>query len=349
MLNVALSSRSLYHLSKSFIYRDLHFTFNRSRRNLNGRLIKQLLTDDDLSTKVQEIRILWAPSPKLQPGEGSKEDLDSLGRALPRLTRLKTFIWDAQYPIVSGLLETLEKHHPQCLLYTRHPASGNSAWTLPRLCASPCLFSFNVTLTTGQFQASKELQNVLISAPKLRDLTIHSADISIDQLQGSLKLLHLRSLELYGGDDLFFFKFPVAWSMLERLSIDTVTLGSTDIPELSCLKSLRLRVPVWGILQLSNFLQNCKKLEVLDLIGCTRDMQTAKDSFWESVGKTLIALRLHEGEEEPPRDKPLLSLNDMRRIARNCRKLRSLGLDLACNGQEWVSSSSASYYLPIST
>ena len=336
----------MYHLSKSFIYRVIHFKFNRSRRNVNGRLIKQLLTDDDLSTKVQEIRILWAPSPKLQPGEGSKEDLDSLGRALPRLTRLKTFIWDAQYPIVSGLLETLQKHHPQCLLYTRHPASGNSAWTLPRLCASPCLFSFNVTLTTGQIQASEELRKVLISAPKLRDLTIHTDDVLLEQLQGSFKVLHLRplhlrSLELSGVAD-FLFPVYIAWSMLARLSVKASRFCPAVLPEFPCLKSLRLRVIAFDILELSKTLPKCKSLEVLDLIGCVQNTHTFGDSFWESVGKTLIALRIPEQRRGISVDAPRFSMDDMGCIVKHCRKLRSLGLNLACNGQEWVSSSSTS-------
>ena len=338
MLNVALSSRSLYHLSKSFIYRVLHFTFNRSKRKVNGQLIKQLLTDDDLSTKVQEIHILWAPSPKLQPGEGSKEDLDSLGRALPRLTRLKTFIWDAQYPIVSGLLETLQKYHPQCLLYTRHPVSGNSAMTLPRLCASPCLFSFNVNLTDGQIQAHRELRNVLISAPKLRDLTIRNdADLQ-DQLHGLSKVLHLRSLELaeFPRDSL---SIPVniAWNMLERLSVKTGMFYPAVVPQLPCLKSLRLRATGLGIISVSHMLRSCKDLEVLDLTGRTQRGHTLEDSVWESIGKTVRALRIpeeHKGlgaDEQPP-----FSLDDMGRVIKHCRKLRSLGVNLACNGREWV-------------
>ena len=338
MLNVALSSRSLYHLSKNFIYRVLHFTFNRSRRNVNGRLIKQLLTDDDLSTKVQEIRILWAPSPKLQPGEGSKEDLDSLGRALPRLTRLKIFIWDAQYPIVSGLLETLQKHHPQCLLYTRHPASGNSAMTLPRLYASPCLFSFNVTLTAGQFQASKELRNVLISAPKLRDLTIRIDLTILDQLHGLFKPLHLRSLELSGvGPDFFQYQFDIAWSMLERLSVKCSNFNPAVVPRFPCLKSLRLRAISIGIWSVNSMLLNCKDLEVLDLIGRTQSGHTLQDSVWESVGKTLVAIRIPEPQKGGSPDGPRFPWDDMGRVRKHCRKLRSLGLNLACDGQEWVS------------
>ena len=290
-----------------------------------------------MSTKVQEIRILWAPSAKLRPGEGSKEDLDSLGQALPRLTRLKTFIWDAQYPIVSGLLETLQKHHPQCLLYTRHPASGNSAMTLPRLCASPCLFALNVTLTTGQIQASKELRHVLISAPKLRDLTIRIPQSLLDQLQGSFNLLHLRSLELSGvPSDSVRFPVNIAWSMLERLSIKTSLFYPDIVPQLPCLKSLRLQATSLGIWSVNRMLRSCKDLEVLDLSGRTPRGHTLEDSVWESVGKTVIALRIPEEHKGLGADEPPFSLDDMGRVIKYCRKLRSLGVNLACNGREWV-------------
>lgn len=349
LLNVALSSRSLYCLSKSFIYRVIHITFNRSRRDVNGRLITQLLADDDLSAKVREIRILWAPSAKLQPGEGSKEDLELLGRGLPKLVGLKTFIWDAQYPILSWLLETLQIHHPQCLLYTRHPASQDSALTLPRLYASPCLFSLDVTVTTGQFQAFKELQKVLTSAPNLRDLSIASIfiDYHYSRYQepgdpGGPEPLHLRSLELCGA--IFGLpRIPIAWSTLERLSLENALYLPKSMPNFAGLKSLRLRnVEGSGnTVLLAVVLQRCNKLEVLDLTGFITNIQIAEEDFWENAGKSLIKLRLHE-EESLIRvgERALLSLKDMGRIAKYCRNLRSLGLDLECNGQEWVSLSS---------
>ena len=334
LLNVALSSRSLYHLSKSFIYRVLHFTFNPSRRNVNGRLIRQLLTDDDLSTKVQEIRVLWAPARELQPGGGSKEDVDSLERALPRLTRLKTFIWDAEYPTVSGLLETLQEHHPQCTLFIR----GDLARNLPRPSPSHGRLSIDVTLTSGQRQGSN-------TVPAIHDLTTNTASFFLAQLPGSLIPFHLRSLVLH--QDSGFFEFSVIWSMLQRVSLDDSLRDQQIVPDFSCLKSLRLRVMFGEFLHLSNSLQECKKLEVLDLIGCTKNLIVVEDSFWESVGKTLIALRLHEPVQEWDTNRSLLSLNDMGRIVKNCRKLRSLGLDLACNGREWVYSSPVSCYCPM--
>lgn len=352
LLNVALSSRSLYSLSKSFIYRVIHFTFNRSRRNVNGRLIQQLLANEDTSAKVREIRILWAPSAKLQPGEGSKGDLELFGQALPKFTGLKTFIWDAQYPIIAWLLETLQTQHPQCLLYTRHPPGQDSAQTLPRLCASPCLFSLDVAITSGQFQAFKELQNVLTSSVNLRDLAITSAlnspHVSPYQEQGESVSLQLRSLELYGN--IFdIYKIPIAWPMLERLSLDSLSYLTSFPPDFAGLKSLRLRNRDSRHSDtLCIALQGCKKLEVLDLTGFTRSVQKAKEDFWQNVGTTLTKLRLHDdGTSDTVGRRSIFSKKDLVCLAKYCRNLRSLGLDLECNGQEWVSSHFTSSYPPL--
>lgn len=342
LLNVALSSRSLYHLSKSFIYRVIRFTFNRSRRDINGRLIRHLLADDDLSAKVQEIRVLWAPSAKLQPGEGSKEDLELLGQALPKLTGLKAFIWDAQYPILSWLLEKLQTHHPQCLLYTRHPKSQDSAQTLPRLCASPCLFSLDVEIGSGQFQAFRVLQKVLASATNLRDLSIasnfNSARLPTYQEIGSSNPLHLRSLEIYNRN-YEIWNFPVVWPMLERLSLDDYYFLPEVLPDLAGLKSFKFRTGhSSNVLPLIIAMQGCKSLESLDLTGSIGFINTVGEDFWERVGKTLTKLRLHEEEKtERVGSRPTLSVTNMGHLAKHCHKLRSLGLDLACNGREWVS------------
>ena len=339
LLNVALSSRPLYHLSRSLIYRAVHFTFNRSRRDINGRLIKQLLADDDLSAKVREIRILWAPNANLQPGEGSKEDLELLGQALPKLHGLRTFIWDAQYPIMSWLLKALQKDHPQCLLYIRHPSSHESAQTLPRLCGS-CLFALDVNLATGQFQAFKELQKVLYSTLNLRDLTINSPQFPLYKGQGKSEPLRLRSLELYGcAFDTV--QLPIVWPILERLSLDRVSSLPSVIPDISGLKSLKLRIDGSGdSLVLGTILQCCKRLEVLDLSG--RISSIAEVELWNLVGTTLIKLRLHEEDFLNRVDEnSVLYSTVMGYIAEHCHKLRSLGLDLECNGKEWVSCKSA--------
>ena len=341
LLNVALSSRSLNRLSKSFIYRVIHFTFNRSRRDVNGRLIRQLLNDEYLSAKVREIRIIWAPSAKLQPGEGSKEDLELLGQALSNLTGLKSFIWDAQYPVLAWLLERLQTSHPHCLLYARHPASQNSAQTLLRLRATPCLSSLDVTITIGQYQAFRELEKVLNSAPNLRDLTIASSFDMIYLLrteQRDLGPLELRSLELYGSP-LKFWRLPVVWQKLERLSMDSISNFPDLASQFTGLKILRICLEgQQKVEHLAEFLQNCTQLESLDLTGFTTYVQNSSPTFWQNVGKTLIKLRLHENEKpDMVEDRPVLSTTDLARIARYSRKLRSLGLDLQCNGQEWVS------------
>lgn len=346
MLNVTLSSRSFYRLSRSLIYRVIRFTFNRSKRDVNARLIRQLLADDALSAKVREIHILWAPSARLQPGEGSKQDLELLGKALPKLKGLKTFVWDAQYPILSWFLKELQTRHPQCLLYIRHPASQDSAQTLPRLHGSPGLFALDVTLTTGQFQAFHEVQKVLCSAPNLRDLTIASAFNSVLLSYGQpgpSQPLRLRSLELYGRVfDIS--RLPVVWPMLERLSLEGFSCVASVIPDFSGLKSLKLRIDPDDSVLLGTVLQSCKRLEILDLSGHISNI--AEKDLWESVGKTLTKLRLHEEEVlNRINESALLSSTVIGCIARHCRNLRSLGLDLECKGQEWVSPNRASLTL----
>ena len=317
----------------------IHFTFNRSRRDINGRLIKQLLADDDLSAKVREIRILWAPDAKLQPKEGSKQDLELLGQALPKLHGLKTFIWDAQYPILSWLLEVLQKKHPQCLLYIRHPSSQESARTLPRLCGS-CLFALDVQLAPGQFQAYKEVQKVLYSTSNLRDLSINSPQSPFFNGQGKSDPLRLRSLELHGCT-FDTAQLPVVWPILERLSLDRVSSLPSVIPDISGLKSLKLRVDGFGeSLLLGTILRCCTRLEVLDLSG--RISSIAEVNLWELVGTTLIKLRLHEEDVLNRDDDNAVPYSRfMGCIAEHCHKLRSLGLDLECNGKEWVSCKSA--------
>ena len=340
LLSVALSSRSFYRLSKSFIYRIIHFRFNRRRRDVNKRLIKRLLADNDLSTQVREIRILWAPSANLPPGEGSKEDLELLGQALPNMTGLKIFVWDVQYPILPWLLDTLHTHHAQCLLYTRHPARPDLAQTLRRLYGSPCLFSLDVTLINGQFQAFNELQKVLNSAPNLRDLTVAfaftNAPVSSSEQEEREPLL-LRSLEVCGYQKNTF-KLPVAWHLLERLSLDSQQHFLKFLPDFTGLKSLKLRVGYTDdSMPLSVALRELKRLEVLDLTGFICSVQAAKEDFWQNFGKTLIKLRLHE-EQSPyrPSQRATLPYADIERIAKCCPNLRSLGLDLECSGREWV-------------
>ena len=297
--------------------------------------MKQLLADDDLSAKVKEIRILWAPNAKLQPKEGSKQDLELLGQALPRLHGLKTFIWDAQYPISSWLLKALQQYHPQCLLYIHHPSSQDSARTLPRLCDS-CLFALNVELATGQFRAFQVLQKVLYSISNLRDLTINSPLSPFDKGQENLAPLRLRSLELYGcAFDTN--QLPVVWPMLERLSLGRISSLPSLIPEISGLKSLKLRIDGFGdSLLLATILKCCKRLEALDLSG--RISSIAKVDFWEHFGTTLIKLRLHEEDVLNRVDENVILCSTiMGCIAEHCHNLRSLGLDLECNGKEWVS------------
>ena len=340
----------------------IRFTFNRSRRDINGRLINQLLADDHLSAKVREIRILWAPSAKLQPGEGSKNELELLGQALPKFKALKTFIWDAQYSILSWLLEALQRHHPQCLLYTRHPASQDSAQTLPRLHDSPCLFSLDVTFTQGQILALSSFQKIL-TAPKLRDLAI-AAFYSPDPYTPGQELadlpelqpLPLRSLEIHGsGFDIS--NFPVNWAKLERLSLNVAKNMFTPhsvwqlVWELSGLKSLQAQQI--GVFHKTHFLgpviRHYKRLEVLDVTGYIGADWIAEKIRLGNVGKTLIKLRVHEKwNKHDSGDRDFSKSENLRCIAKHCRNLRSLSFDLRCDGQEWVSSSPRAIIPPTS-
>ena len=345
-------------MSQSFIYRVIRFTFNRSRRDINGRLINQLIADDHLSAKVREIHILWAPSAKLQPGEGSKKELELLGQALPKFKALEKFIWGAQYSILSWLLEALQRHHPQCLLYTRHPASEDSAQTLPRLHGSPCLFSLDVTFPQGQVQALSSFQKILFTSPKLRDLTITTPVRGLwilrpdQELAKSAELqpLSLRSLELYGRVfDIS--KIPIIWPILERLSLDNIYNMSTPtmVPEFSGLNSLKAQTGVSRQSFLRAVLKHSNRLEVLDLTEFIDVDWIAKRSFLGNVGKTLIKLRMHdECDVYGKGRRRLISFEHLRCIAKYCRNLRSFSFDLECDGQEWVSASPRAIVPPTS-
>ena len=201
LLSVSLVSKSLYELSKGFIYRVIPFSFTFKRHDTNVRLIKRLLIDEDITSKVHELRILWAPSPYLQPGEGSRAGLELLGQALPKLTGLKTFVWDAQYPILSWLLKALESHVPSCKLYTRSPTGKHLARTLALLRASPCLFALDVTFSGDDDAGFPQLRSVLDSCGNMQDLAItcefHGRQNSVNrQMEDNSPPLQLRSLEV---------------------------------------------------------------------------------------------------------------------------------------------------------
>lgn len=280
--------QSLYRSSKSLIYRVIPILFTRKRRETNGRLIQQLLTDSDLSAKIREIRILWAPSANLQHGEGSREDLELLGEALPRLTGLETFLWDAQYPILQWLLDALYTHAPHCKLYTRAPARKDPVRSLSKLCDSPCLYSLDVAFSPGDVYAFTRLREVVASSKRLKDLAVvweegnHALTWS-RSLQLLLTPLQLRSLELDGPmkgttkEDSW--QWSVDWPTLERLSCTNISFLPILASQLTGLKSLRLRVKpnedkngLWKFLQ-----EQCHQLAVLycrNQSSCPRIMDT---------------------------------------------------------------------------
>lgn len=333
MLHIALTSREFKSLSKGLIYNDIHFTFNRRRREINGSLINQLLNDSNLRAKVRCVKILWAPNARLQPGEGSKEDLELFGQVLPELVGLRTFIWDAQYPILFWLLEALHAYHPRSKLYIRQPPCQDAARALSRLCHIPCLSSLDVVLEPGQFQASRELEKVLLSSP-IQDLAIMSPNHTpLQSLLNTSIPLQLRSLEVVGfAFDIY--SLPIIWSQFDRL----VTNISNLVPEIHSrldeLKSLELVCQDGvGRAGLENLLRNCPSLETLNLTGFKRSVQDWGVFQWQSLGRTLMKLRLHE--EGGPNGENATSMypdSTMVLIARECPKLRSLGTDLDYDG-----------------
>ncbi len=324
-----MTSKTLYSLSLRFIYRSISFTFNRNRRNINGVLIKRLLTDSDLCAKVREVEVLWAPNANLQPGEGSKVDLELLGQALPRMVGLNAFIWDAQYSIIPYLLDILRLHLPQCKLYAFHPPSQDSARTLPRLRGFPGLFSLDVALVAGQYAACHEIGELLNSTP-LTDLAIDTSDHFFNRTEPMLAPLRLRSLEMYSLQHSW---CPnISWSMLERLSMDNIFWLPRIASQLTNLKSLHLDIGKhYEYDFLISFLRTCGRLEVLDLTGYTQHVEI-EESLWRHLGKTLVKLRFREkrifvDRRQTPND----AMKGLLTIARECPKLRSLGLEIEDN------------------
>lgn len=343
LLNVSLCSKDLHHLSKSLLYRVIPILFTRKRREMNGRLIQQLLVNSDLSARVREVRILWAPSANLQHGEGSKEDLELLGKALPQLTGLKTFIWGAQYPILQWLLDALEIQAPHCKLYSRSPARKDPAWAPSKLCESPCLYSLDIAFSPRDLYAFSRLREVVSSSKQLKDLAVvweegtHAVTWAAS-LQLLSSPLQLRSLELDGPMEMSLhdtaWQWSVVWPMLERFSCTNISFLPNLASHLTGLKSLRLRVSrdedkdgLWTFLR-----EQCHKLEVLDITGCTAQINRQGTAIWEHLGKTLISLRIHEDEMPGAfRERPILSRSQLEHLATTCHSIRSLGLDVECS------------------
>jgi len=242
LLNVALTCKTFYELSKTLIYRNVHLTFNRNRRMINGSLIRRLLEDNSLSKNVRCVRIRWAPNASLQSGEGSKEDLALLGQALPKLVGLHTFVWDAQYPIVSWLLDVLRSSHPECMMYIRHPPNQDAARTLSRLRDLPKLHALDASFLGGQLLAYHELGQLLMSS-SIRDLAITSPGEQQAILQVLWDLpgpLHLRSLDI-DGIMVHLADLPIAWSRVTSLRISTGADWFGRLPQFRDLRSLELR------------------------------------------------------------------------------------------------------------
>lgn len=337
LLNVSLSSRTLYRCARGLIYRVIHLTFTEKRRKINRRLIDNLLGDGDLGLKVQELIIHWAPDAKLAPGEGSKADFERLRVLLPRLTGLKTFIWDAQYSIQRWLLDALRLCSPCCKLYIRAPVGNTVTRDIRPLCGLPCLYSLQVSFTRcippGWSVALRDLITQYSHERRLKDLAIEwlSIPAGSSYLENLPSPLQLRSLEVdvsthnYRGS---IWQWSVAWSMLERLSISHIPFSSDLAPQLTALKVLRLRLHRGDDkhLLLDMLRDKCPNLTSLDLTACTADINGRRGKLWDNFGQNLESLRIHEDQRADER--PTLSLLELESIARNCCKLRSLGLDL---------------------
>ena len=307
---------------------------------MNGNLVKRLLHESELKTKVRSVKILWAPNANLQPGKGSKEDLEMLGQALPSFSGLRSFIWDAQYAIVPWLLEVLRSAHPRCKLYIRHPSSPDAARTLVRLRDLPCLFSLDVITSPGQFQAFEELDRVLTTTSPTHVALAANFTVFKQYQDEEIQPRRVKSLEFRGCIDFidYLWKFPVLWSDLKRLSF---TMGNSNrilsykSPSLDKLRALELRCQWNGNGDnLKELLQGCPQLKSLDLTGFRSCIRNWSPSLWRQLGRTLVKLRLCE-DRRFAGTTTILSDATMKLIAKECPKLRSLGFDLDCDGS-WV-------------
>ena len=336
LLNVSLSSKTLCRCARGLIYRVIHLTFTEKRREINRRLIDNLLGSNELCLKVQELIIHWAPDAKLPPGAGSKADFERLRELLPRLTGLRTFMWDAQYSIQQWVLDVLCLHSPTCQLYIRAPISNSVNRDIRPLRGVPCLHSLRVcfagSIPPGSYGGLRDLIIQSNHEHKLEDLAIdwESVPTGSSLLENLSPQLQLRSLEVdgptYFGDSVW--QWSVEWSMLERLSISHIPFSSDLAPQLTALKILRLRLHGHDDKQvLLNILRDkCPNLTSLDLTACTAEINGMRGKMWDNFGHNLDSLRIHEDERIDER--PTLSLLELESIAKNCCKLRSLGLDL---------------------
>ena len=345
LLNVSLSSKTLYRCARGLIYRVIHLTFTEKRRKINRRLIDSLLESSDLYLKVQELIIHWAPDPETPPGKGSKADFEPdferLRELLPRLTGLKTFIWNAQYSIEQWLLDALCLCSPYCKLYIRAPVGNSVIRNIQPLRGLPCLYSLQVSFTRyilpGSYGAPRDLITQYNHERPLKDLAIEWENIPAGShhLENLPSPLQLRSLQVDVSNQHYresIWQWSVAWSMLERLSISQIPFSSDLAPQLTALKILRLQLHEGDDKQvLLDILRNkCPNLTSLDLTACTADINRRRGKLWDSFGHNLESLRIHEDERIGGR--PILSLLELQSIERNCCKLRSLGIDIDESG-----------------
>lgn len=282
--------------------------------------------------------ILWAPNANLQRGEGSKKELEFLGKVIPNMVALDVFVWDAQYPIIPWFLEILKRHCSNLRLYIRHPYSETSAQALQRLHGLPCLFSLDVILASGQYLACKELDRLLDSC-RLKDLCMDTSFYCASEVRPVLEPLQLRSLEVHSCLNNTW-RPAVEWPKLQRLSTDSISWIPEVASQLTNLSILQLQVEdKENGMFLPSFLRSCKGLKELDVSGFTSPVKDGGKSLWRHLGKTLLKLRFNETRADNRRDvRPSLVGGEIEMIASECPKLRSLGLEIR-SSEKGVSSS----------
>ena len=122
------------------------------------------------------------------------------------------------------------------------------------------------------------------------------------------------------------------WPDLERLSVVQPATFLWHLSGLSSLRSLQLDVPPWQPNDLvKDFLLQCDRLEVLDMTGFDCIYPLDEGDLFSKLGKTLRLLRLHQHESYVSIfRRRILDDSRLALLAKQCPKLRSLGLDLEC-------------------
>lgn len=333
---MALTSKELYSLAQQFLYRSLRFIFNRSRRPCNRLLLQRLIANKAINLTIRTLWIPWAPKGIARHGDdGSLEDLHLLAQLVPQLARLRTFIWEAQYPIPVWLLDALHKQQ-SCRLCIRLPYGSNTAQALANLQGFSRLWSLDVLISNSQRQALAGLGRLLSQATSLRSLAFHHCN---DDGSSTYPILtyqleqcpNLKSLAL---EDCGFSTEPnhnlsenTDRPMIKSLFMSNMSFLRPDLAtRLTNIRSLKLRPSNLALSRLhpylerlQAFLSSCQRLEDLDLDGL---FAGDCEPILRSNGRTLLSLRIANTNLTPG----LIGLH--------CPKLRKFGIDIG-RSKEW--------------